>query len=132
MNRAMPLWQRMYYDECYTEVVRAVGFAGCRYRELEEKLKPLVKKFGGARVEAAAYDLLTYEGQATRRPAPLEQVRLRDEARKLASGLLGLPPEHPWHDAYRRGERIPLPWEKDDAAPKAKGKPMRKRGKKTE
>ena len=132
MSREKPLWQQMYFDECYTEVVKAVGFAGCRYRELEEKLKPLVKKFGAARVEAACYDLLTYEGQATRSPKPLAEVKLRDEARKLASGLLGLPPEHPWHDAYRKGERIPLPWEKEEAAPKARRKPKRKGGKKTE
>jgi hypothetical protein len=118
MLHEKPLWQRMYQDECCTEVVRIIGYEGCFFRELPEKLKPLVEKFGEARVEAVSYHLLTYDGQMTRSSPPLARVMLRGEARKLAWGLLGPPPEHPWHDAYRNGGRISLPWEREETKPR--------------
>jgi hypothetical protein len=117
MHREKPLAERMYGDPCYTELVRVIGYQGCRFGELEGKLRPLVERFGEQRVEVASYHVLTYEGQVMRDARPGADVKLRGEARKLAWGLLGPPPEHPWHDAYKNGTRIPLPWEKPEPPP---------------
>jgi hypothetical protein len=105
MHREKPLVERMYGDPCYTELVRLIGYQGCRFRELEGKLRPLVERFGEQRVEVASFHVLTYEGQVMRDAKPEAEVKLRGEARKLAWGLLGPPPEHPWHDAYKNGMR---------------------------
>jgi len=102
MKHEKPLSERMYGDEVYTEIVRIIRYEGCLYRDLWTKLKPLADRFGQARVETATAHLLTYDRQFTVNPPPLAQVMLRAEARKLACGLLGLPPEHPWAEVVRQ------------------------------
>lgn len=125
MKRERSLCERMYSDPCYTAVVRAIGYEGCVYRDLAERLGPLVQEFGEGAVETATRHLLSYEGQVLRNAKPLADVKLCGEARKFAVGLLGFPPEHPWHDAVRNGERIPLPWEAPDkGAPKQEVPPQ--------
>jgi len=121
MKHEKPLSERMYGDEVYTEIVRIIRYEGCLYRDLWTKLKPLADRFGQARVETATAHLLTYDRQFTVNPPPLAQVMLRAEARKLACGLLGLPPEHPWAEVVRQNLPIPLPGETPE--PKAEEKP---------
>ncbi len=130
MRKDRSLWERMYSDPCYAAVVRAVGYQGCLYRDLVKRLQPLVERFGEQRVETASLHLLFYEGQVLRNAKPLAEVKLREGARKHAVGLLGLPPEHPWHDALKTGEHIPHSWEKPEPHPPAEDRAPKKRRRK--
>lgn len=121
MRSEKPLWFRLYFDDCYAVVARAVGYAGCPYRELQEKLTPLTEQFGRGRVEAAVRELLTIKGPRTPDPKPLSGVKLRAEARKLCWQLLGPPPGHPEYDAVKGV--VPKP----DAAPAPKTRRRRKK-----
>lgn len=99
MKTAMPLWQRLYQDEVYTEVCRLIGYLGCQYRDLWQKLKPAIGKHGQQKVESATAHLLTYDKQFTVNPPPLAHVELRANVRRLCIQLLGPPPEM-WDEFY--------------------------------
>ncbi len=121
MQKEKPLHERIYFDACYTAVARAVGYAGCVYRELHEKLAEAVKQFGQQRVDSATHHIVTFEGQMTVNPKPLANVQLRADVRKHCWGLLGPPPEHPWHELFKRPEPLPPPWEMEpDGSPRKK------------
>ncbi len=94
MNKELPLWHKLYFWPHFTEIVRAVGYAGCLYRDLWKLLEPIADQFGKTQVESATWHLLTFEGQMTVNPKPLAKVELRAEVRGLAWQLLGPPPEH--------------------------------------
>jgi hypothetical protein len=128
MKHEKPLWQRLYFDPVYYETVRAVGYLGCLYRDLWERLKPVTEQFGQRAVESATAHLLTYEGQFTCNPKPLAQVMLRTEVRNMSWQLLGPPPEK-WDEFYEHtANRPPNPYAKAEE-PKAE-KPKRSRKKK--
>jgi hypothetical protein len=110
MSKDKPLWERLYRDEVYTEITRIIGYTGCYYRELAEKLHPLRERFGKVQVESAAYHVVTFEGQMTCTPKPLAEVRLRAEVRQLAWQLLGPPPESPEWVHYRQPQPWVPPW----------------------
>lgn len=97
MKATKPLWQRLYYEGCFTEVARLVGYAGFPTAELEGRTGPLVERFGKAAVEDALRCLTTHSPY---REQPV--VRLREDVRKLCWQILGPPPEHPLHD-YVKG-----------------------------
>ncbi len=92
MQKEQPLWYRLYFDPCWTGVVRLVGYAGCLYWDLWEKFKPATEVYGQARVETATAHVLSWEGQFTCNPKPLAEVQLRSEVSKLAWQFLGPPP----------------------------------------
>jgi hypothetical protein len=132
-RRELPLWERLYSDPCYTAIVRAVGYQACLYRDLAKRLRPLVEEFGERQVETASLYLPFYEGQVLRNAKPLAELKLRQEARKHAVGLLGLPPEHPWHDVLKRGEHLPYSWEEPQPQPTAEtAAPKRRRRKQSD
>lgn len=116
-RKERPLSHRLYFDPVYTEVARIIGYAGCVYRDLEDKLQPLYERFDKQRVQSATYYLVTFEGQMTCNPPPLAPVQLRAEARALCRQLLGLPPEHPWYARFKSGKPLPLPWDKATEKP---------------
>lgn len=88
-----PLWQRLYYEACYVEIARIVGYSGLAFRDLMDRLESLHKRFGSTEVESAVYHIVTYEGQMTSNPKPLAEVKLRPEVRRLCFQLLGPAPE---------------------------------------
>lgn len=94
MEKEKPLWQRIYCDPVYTAVAREIGYQGCLYRDLLQKIETLSTQFDKVKVESAVYHLAIFEGQMTVNPKPLAEVKLRDEARKLCWQLLGYPPEY--------------------------------------
>src|SRR5262249_4607005 len=97
---------KIYFDAVYTDLCRLVGYAGCLYRELWDRLRPAVDKHGQRAVESATAHLLTWEGQFTCSPKPLVQVQLRESVRRLARPLLGPPPEE-WDEFYRHPDGTP-------------------------
>jgi hypothetical protein len=107
MAKEQPLWHRIYFDPVYTEIARAIGYAGCTYRDMLALLEPLGERFGKQRVESATYHLVTFEGQMTCNPKPLAQVSLRAEVRKLCWQLLGPPPETE-DEFYRHPDGTPV------------------------
>lgn len=124
MKRENPLHERLHADPCYTALVRAIGYGGCLYRELWDKLQDLVQQYGQQRVESATVNLLHYDGQFTGKPPPLVLVQLRSNVRPLCWGILGAPPEHPWHELLKRPEPLPPPWEMEpDGTPKKREQP---------
>ena len=93
MHKEPPLWQRLYTDAAYRELVRRVGYRGCTWRELAALIEELGKTYGKQKVESASYRCFTFEGQMTCNPAPLAHVSLRADVRTLCWQLLGPPPE---------------------------------------
>jgi hypothetical protein len=127
VTKEQPLWHRIYYDDCYTEVVRAIGYEGCTYREMLARLEPLEKQFGKQRVHAATVHLFFYEGQFTCNPKPLAHVRLREEIRTLVWQLLGPPPEHPEYAHYHQPEPFVPSWAREPQKPAEPAKPKKSR-----
>jgi hypothetical protein len=150
MHKEMPLSERIYFDACYADIVRTVGYAGMTYRDWNVNLQEMIQRYG-RRAESAAYHLVTFEGQMRTNPPPLAKVELRAEVRRFASQLLGLWPEHPlyhfltqgppnllgedaekWEAEYRAklkaGEQMPTienaPNEPPVETPPAEGEPM--------
>ncbi len=39
MEKEQPLWHRIYFDPIYTAVAREIGYAGCLYRDLADKIE---------------------------------------------------------------------------------------------
>lgn len=95
MSKDKPLYLRLYGEPAYFELARAVGYAGCTYRELGAAMQAIADRIGISLhvVRAASADLVTYEGQFAGNPRPLTTVELRPEVRRLCTQLLGLPPE---------------------------------------
>lgn len=117
MNKEQPLWQRMYHDPIYMEVLRLVHYAGFQYRELEEKLEPLYRRFDKVQVQSAVYYLTTFDGQMTSKPPPLAQIMLRTNVRKIAFQLLGPDPATPLYKQFRQAAPLPYPWDKPTKPP---------------
>jgi hypothetical protein len=122
MAQEKPLLQRIYADECYAELCRAAGYKGITYRELAQVIETLGKRFGKGRVEAAGWNLVTFEGQLRANPKPLEHVSLRAEVRKYCWQLLGPPPEHPEYKHFQTTDPWVPPWAEQEPPPEAKPK----------
>lgn len=128
MEKERPLWQRIYFDPVYTAVAREIGYQGCLYRDLVQKIEALSQRFDKMKVESAIYHLVTFEGQMTCNPKPLAQVAFREDVRKLMWQLLGPPPEKQ-AEFYRHPDGTPwVPeWKKNTIKPTTVKKPRRKK-----
>jgi hypothetical protein len=123
MHKQRPIWDRMYREPLYAELVRFVGHAGVTVRQLQQKVEEMAQRVDKSAVESAVVHLCSYEGQFRIHPPPLAKVTLRDDVCKYAVGLLGLPPEHPWYSAVKNGEHIPYSWEMPEAQTKTEPPP---------
>jgi hypothetical protein len=94
MFKQKPLWERLYQEAEFYQLAREVGYAGCTFRQYQQKIDELAKTYDRQKLESAGYHLVTYEGQMTVKPKPLANVQLRAEVRKLCWQLLGCPPGH--------------------------------------
>lgn len=130
MSKEQPLWHKIYFVPVYTEVCRAVGYAGITYRELAEQIETLARRFGKEKVQSAVVHLTTYPGQFTVNPPPLAQVQLRQEARKACWQLLGPPPESPLFELYKKPEPLPNSWDRPTPQESSQEQPKKKRGRK--
>jgi hypothetical protein len=98
----MPKLTTLIYDSPIHEAVcRTVHYEGFPFRELAEKMAPLLTVYGSKRVADALTDLVTHVGWRT---------TLNQQARKACWGLLGPPPEK-WDSFYSNwyGEAQPRP-----------------------
>ena len=68
-------------------LVRLLGHDGMPLKELKDKAKPLIEKFGRERLQEAADELVEYVGDGDN-----AIVRLTEQARKFAIQLIGRPP----------------------------------------
>ena len=79
-----PLWWRITYEEHMVALVRLLGHEGLPLKDMPEKAKPLVEKFGRERLQEAADEITEYLGDGDD-----TVVRLTEQARKLAVHLIG-------------------------------------------
>jgi hypothetical protein len=84
MSKEQPLAHRLYFSPMYTELARAVGYAGFPVCDLAERLRPLTRQYGAGQLSTAFYEVLSFAGN---------RVMLSPKARGLCFGLLGPPPE---------------------------------------
>ncbi len=82
-----PLWSRITFEEHMVALVRLLGHEGLPLKDMREKAKPLVEKFGRERLQEAADEITEYVGDGDN-----TVVRLTEQARKLAVHLTGPPP----------------------------------------
>ena len=115
MAKELPLWHRLYFSPVHTEIARLVGYAGKNFEDMKKEAVTLGEQYGKEKVQAAADELLDFEHDG-------KFVRLKSHVRPLCWGLLGAPPEHPWHELMKRPEPLPNSWDKPQAAPKAEPK----------
>lgn len=129
MGKELSLLDRIYFDPVYTDVCRLIGYKGCAYRELWDRLKPATTKYGQQKVETATAHLLTYDGQFTCNPPPLAQVKLCEQVRGYCWQLLGPPPEK--EDAFwRNPDGTPMDRTKEAKEPAAANPAPKKRTRK--
>jgi hypothetical protein len=119
-----PLYLRMFMHDPLTALVRAVGFAGFPASEGPERMRSLIEKFGEPAMRAAADEIV--EIDHTQNP-PL--ARLTSQARQLAVGLLGRPPEAPPAPPHVPPSAAPEPSAQADAPAPASIKQPQKRTK---
>lgn len=100
------LMDRLYTEPAYYETVRAVGYHGIAYQDLEQKLAAL--DVSPHLFRAAANQLLMYDGWPAE-AKPETQMRLRAEVRRIAHQLLGPEPGSPMYDDYWKGRTPPQP-----------------------
>ncbi len=115
MPKEKPLWEKMYFQEAYTEMTRAIGYGEVSAEQASERVRKLVERFGKEIMKAASVELVDIVEQ--RGTSPI--VRLKPHVRKLAWQLLGFPPEH----------KPPVP--PVLAASKEEAKPSRKKPERT-
>ena len=85
-TKKKPLWCRIIYDDQMVALVRLLGHAGMPLKEMREKAKPLVEKFGRERLQEAADEIVETTGDGDD-----AIVRLTAQAQKLAIQLIGRP-----------------------------------------
>ena len=81
-----PLWWRITFEEHMVALVRLLGHEGLSVKDVPEKAKPLLEKFGRERMQEAADEITEYVGGGD-----AAIVRLTELARKLAVHLIGAP-----------------------------------------
>lgn len=85
------LTTRIHESDLLWAVCRAVGYVGFPFRNLFERLKPLVEKHGTRKVSLAIGELLSFTGWV---------VALKPEVRKACFSVLGPAPEQ--YDSHYR------------------------------
>ena len=85
-TKKKPLWCRIIYDDQMVALVRLLGHTGMPLKEMRDKAKPLVEKFGRERLQAAADEIVETVGDGD-----AAIVRLTEQAQKLAIQLIGRP-----------------------------------------
>lgn len=85
-TKKKPLWCRIIYDDQMVALVRLLGHAGMPLKEMRDKAKPLVEKFGRERLQEAADEIVETTGDGDD-----AIVRLTEQAQKLAIQLIGRP-----------------------------------------
>ncbi len=85
-TKKKPLWCRIIYDDQMVALVRLLGHAGMPLKEMRDKAKPLVEKFGRERLQEAADEIVETVGDGDD-----AIVRLTEQAQKLAIQLIGRP-----------------------------------------
>ncbi len=85
-TKKKPLWCRIIYDDQMVALVRLLGHEGMPLKEMRDKAKPLVEKFGRERLQEAADEIVETTGDGDD-----AIVRLTEQAQKLAIQLIGRP-----------------------------------------
>ena len=85
-TKKKPLWCRIIYDDQMVALVRLLGHTGMPLKEMRDKAKPLVEKFGRERLQEAADEIVETTGDGDD-----AIVRLTEQAQKLAIQLIGRP-----------------------------------------
>jgi len=88
---------KLYFESAYADFVRFIGYGGKPLKEVQTFVRELEKKHGRDKVKEVGDAVAVIEG----RSEPYT-VRLKDEVRRLATQMLGRPPEaevRPDHDA---------------------------------
>ena len=85
-----PLYLRLYYQAHLTELVQAIGYGELPLDQARDFFKPLIDRYGEPLIRVAGNEVLTVDHS---RQPPI--VRLSDDARRLATMLLGKPPANP-------------------------------------
>ena len=85
-TKQKPLWCRIIYDDQMVALVRLLGHTGLPLKEMRDKAKPLVEKFGRERLQEAADEIVETIGDGDD-----AIVRLTEQAQKLAIQLIGRP-----------------------------------------
>ncbi len=85
-TKKKPLWCRIIYDDQMVALVRLLGHTGMPLKEMRDKAKPLVEKFGRERLQEAADEIVEIIGDGDD-----AIVRLTKQAQKLAIQLIGRP-----------------------------------------
>ena len=85
-TKKKPLWCRIIYDDQMVALVRLLGHSGMPLKEMRDKAKPLVEKFGRERLQEAADEIVETVGDGDD-----AIVRLTEQAQKLAIQLIGRP-----------------------------------------
>lgn len=115
----------MYRDPVYTAVTRMIGYQGISLKDAQAQAGGLVKSLSERlplrkkseimqRVLTAVNDLTNPE----KRQQEDSRYELTAQARKMASQLLGVPPEHedfPFYEAQRKRWRKQIEQERKDA-----------------
>ena len=96
MLKEQPLWYKLYYLPQYHQLARILGYEGLPAPEAVRRAKPLLEKYGKAKMDQVSHDIVHIDGR-TNPPT----ARLTDEARKLCRQLLGPPPETPAEELRR-------------------------------
>ena len=101
MAKEPSLCSRLYSNAFLHDVARAVGYGGATDAEMRQRLGPLIKAHGDAKVSQALLELTVMERDTNR-------TILKPEVRTLCWQLLGPPPEHPeFQRFYPNGKLAP-------------------------
>lgn len=84
---------RLYFDPAYTEMARAIGYAGISLSKGRKHIERLAKRFDREKLVVVIEDIARIEGP--KGPKDEGAMFLTDEAKGLCWQLLGAPPGHP-------------------------------------
>ena len=114
-TKKKPLWCRIIYDDQMVALVRLLGHEGMPLKEMRDKAKPLVEKFGRERLQEAADEIVETTGDGDD-----AIVRLTEQAQKLAIQLIGRPRTESSTaaaDSIAAGSQPPAPIESEVISP---------------
>src|SRR5262245_28686368 len=86
-----PLYMKLYFDAAYTEMARAIGYAGQTIPDMRKEIDKLSEAFDKDKLVAVIEEIVDINGKEN-------TVTLKPEARKLCHQLLGASPEY--QEAY--------------------------------
>lgn len=110
-----PLWSRIIFEDQMVALVRLLGHAGMPLKEMRDKAKPLVEKFGRESLQEAADEIVEITGDGDD-----AIVRLTEQAQKLAIQLIGRPRTECSTvnaDSISAGSQPPVPIESEAILP---------------